>query len=526
MIEQIAKPEPIRVRYRLACPPREAAALARRIAYEQTVELPEALVTDAHVLTAVVGDVETVLDCGDHAETVIRYHADPCNGQLSQLLILIFGNVSLFPGVRIVDLELPAAVLAHFSGPGFGIEGLRRLLGVWERPLLATALKPRGRTVADLAAMAGAFARGGGDIVKDDQNLADEPDAFAARIRACARAVAEANAATGRNCLYFPHVSATDRDLEAAFALVASLNLKGVLACPLVLGLDRTRRLASDHGLILMAHPALAGSFTNGSEEGMAPEILLGTLFRLAGADISIFPSYGGRFSFSRETCMAIRERLTRPLGGLRATVPAPAGGMHFDDLPELCATYGPDSVFLIGGSLLGHDEDLARGTRAFLDRIRAVCGERLDMPESGFVSSCELPGRAAGIRSLLEFRAGFEWLGRESTVYKDTNALPFTGVRRVELIGTQGEQTAFDLRYFELEPGGHTSLERHAHTHVIIAVRGAGVLVAGDREQALRLLDVAYIAPLEVHQVRNVGTEPFGFFCIVDHERDRPRAP
>lgn len=516
----------IRVRYRLACRPDEAAALARRIAYEQTVELPEALVRDPAVVTKVLGVVEDLSDHGDRSEAVIRFHGDLANGQLSQLLILLFGNVSLFPGVRIVDLDLPGEVLDRFEGPSFGVAGVRGLVGIFDRPLLATALKPRGRSIADLAALAGAFARGGGDLVKDDQNLADGADTFAARIRATARAVAEANAATGRNCLYFPHVSAPDGELEARFAAIANLGLKGVLACPLVLGLERTRRLARDYGLVLMAHPALAGSFTNGESEGIAPELLLGTLFRLGGADISIFPSYGGRFSFSPETCQALRDRLIRPLGRLRASLPAPAGGMHFDDVPKLCAAYGPDTVFLIGGSLLGHDPDLEVGTRAFLDRIRESFGERRDLPEAGFVSACELPGRRAGEQAYLPFREDYSWSGRDSAAYKASLALPFAGVRRVELIGTHGEQTAFDLRYFELEPGGHTSLERHAHTHVVIAARGTGVLIAGDREQALCPFDIAYVAPLEVHQLRNMSAEPFGFFCIVDHERDRPRAP
>ncbi|MCC6202309.1 MAG: cupin domain-containing protein [Gammaproteobacteria bacterium] len=516
----------IRVHYRLACAAAEAPALARRIAYEQTVELPEALVDDPNVLAQVLGVVEDVREFGDHTEAVIRYHGALANGQLSQLLILLFGNVSLFPGVRIVALDLPDDLLDQFEGPRYGCAGLRDLLGVFDRPLLATALKPRGRAVADLAALAGAFARGGGDIVKDDQNLADDAAAFAARVRATARAVADANAATGRNCLYFPHVSAPDTELEARFALIARLGLKGVLACPLILGLERTRRLARDYGVLLMAHPALAGGFTNGIAEGIAPEILLGTLFRLCGADISVFPSYGGRFSFSRQTCMALRARLTEPLGHMRASVPAPAGGMHFDDLRDLCTAYGPDTVFLIGGSLLGHDPDLERGTRAFLDRIRALCGERLDLPATGFVSACELPGTRAGVQTLLPFRGDYSWGGRNSAAYKTNAELPFAGVRRVELIGTHGEQTAFDLRYFELEPGGHTSLERHVHTHVIIAVRGAGVLRANGGEQPLRPFDVAYVAPLDVHQLRNDSAEPFGFFCIVDHERDRPRAP
>ena len=88
------------------------------------------------------------------------------------------------------------------------------------------------------------------------------------------------------------------------------------------------------------------------------------------------------------------------------------------------------------------------------------------------------------------------------------------------------GEQTAFDLRYFEIAPGGHSSLERHVHTHVVIGARGAGTLVSGETQIAVKPFDVAYVPPLKVHQLRNESTEPFGFFCIVDHDRDRPVKP
>ena len=98
--------------------------------------------------------------------------------------------------------------------------------------------------------------------------------------------------------------------------------------------------------------------------------------------------------------------------------------------------------------------------------------------------------------------------------------------MRRVELVGKFGERSRCDLRYFEVAPGGHTSLEEHLHTHVVIGVRGEGVLVLGNRRLPLRRFDVASVGPLETHQLRNETGEKFGFLCIVDHERDRPMRP
>ena len=89
--------------------------------------------------------------------------------------------------------------------------------------------------------------------------------------------------------------------------------------------------------------------------------------------------------------------------------------------------------------------------------------------------------------------------------------------------MGRFGETTRSDLRYFEVEAGGHTSRERHVHSHIIIGARGEGRLVTGNREMVVKPNDVAYLPPLETHQLRNETGEPFGFFCIVDHDRDRP---
>ena len=92
--------------------------------------------------------------------------------------------------------------------------------------------------------------------------------------------------------------------------------------------------------------------------------------------------------------------------------------------------------------------------------------------------------------------------------------------------MGKFGERTSCDLRYFEVEPGGHTSREKHLHTHIVIGARGEAVLSLGNRRVPFRQHDVAYIKPLEVHQFVNQSDAPFGFYCVVDHARDRPMKP
>lgn len=522
--------ERIHITYRVRSEPAQVERLARQIAYEQSVELPEHLVSAFGVPEAGVGRVERIEADGDQAEQFLidlSYSPHLSSNQLSQLLNLCYGNVSIFPNVRLLDVRLPPTLLHELGGPSHGIAGIRKLLGVYGRPLLATALKPRGASIDALADLAHAFALGGGDIVKDDQNLVDDhADDFKRRVEACAQAVERANALTGRRCLYFPHLSARLSDLPKHLDFVRALGLRGILICPMVMGMETMRSYAREYALIMMAHPSMTGGYTENPDHGITHDILLGKLFRLAGADISIFPNFGGRFSFTRAQCLAIRERLLEPLGSVERAFPCPAGGMQFGDVGAMSIDYGADAVFLVGAALLQHAEKLSAGTQAFQRAIASHFQTSLAEPQDIRPLTAVTLNETAKALQHLPFREGFHWQGRASKQYKDSIDLPFRGMRRVELAGQHGEQTAFDLRYFEVAPGGYSSLEKHRHTHVIICLRGAGTLRLGDRQLSLKPFDVAYVEPFAVHQLRNESTEPFGFFCLVDHVRDRPTRP
>ncbi len=116
-------------------------------------------------------------------------------------------------------------------------------------------------------------------------------------------------------------------------------------------------------------------------------------------------------------------------------------------------------------------------------------------------------------------------WTGVPLKAYK-TDGTHFRGVIRQTLIGEgEGEERpGFMTRYFEVEPGGYTSLERHEHPHVVVIVRGRGEVILDRRLETVEPLDCVYIAPECLHQFHTVGDEPLGFLCIVDRQRDRPR--
>ena len=364
------------VTYELGCERDEDAfAVARAIAYEQSVEVPEDVVPP-DLAPSVVGRVEELARLGKRRwRAVLSYPERIIGASVPQLLNVLFGNVSLQPRVRIVDLAWPAGLAAALPGPRFGIPGVRRLLPHAEgRALLSTSLKPIGLSARELAAYARRFARGGVDLIKDDHGLADQTSApFAERVGRIQAAVSAAGRETGRESLYLPHLTGPLEELPARLELLRREGVRGALVLPFVLGLDSLRWLARASGMVLLAHPAWSGAlFAPG--HGIAPEVVYGDLLRRLGADCVTHVNPGGRFPMSAATCEAIHERLRRPLAGVLPAFPVVGGGVRVETLPPWAARYGPDTVFLVGGSLYQQPdvEAAARDLVAVLERAGA----------------------------------------------------------------------------------------------------------------------------------------------------------
>jgi ribulose-bisphosphate carboxylase large chain len=349
---------------------------AREIAFEQTVELPRGAIPRV-LEERVVGRVEAVraLDAEGRWEAVISYDPAVVGDDLPQLLNLLYGNVSLQGGARLVDVELAAEVLGRLPGPRFGIAGLRALAGCETgRALLCVALKPLGLTPLELADLALRFALAGVDIVKDDHGLANQASApFGERVRCCQDAVARANARTGGSTLYVPNLTGPVETLNQRAELLRKVGCRAALVSPFLLGLDTVRWLAVQGEFALLAHPALAGAWS-GRYHGIAPDVLFGLLFRVIGGDGVIYPNVGGRFPFTLAICETINRRLRSPLGALRPAFPVPGGGVDAARIPEWIERYGPDTIFLVGTTLYGRP-DLERATRALVEEVRR-CGE------------------------------------------------------------------------------------------------------------------------------------------------------
>jgi len=356
--------------YHLRARAADIDARAEALAIEQSVEMPASAIRSDYVRAHTLGRVAAIDAFDDlHFRVQLDLSVATTGFETGQLMNMLFGNCSLQEDVQLVDVRLPPSLRRAFSGPRFGLQGIRQRLGIPTRALTCTALKPQGLSPAELATLCATFARGGLDVIKDDHGIADQAfSPFAARVSACQGALAKVARETGHRAVYAPSLSGDPRRLRAQLEVVAGEGVQMVLAAPMLMGLPVFQSLVTDALEVpVLAHPALSGALR------IAPPLFHGKLFRLFGADAVIFPNYGGRFSYSRETCHALVDAARAAWDEIRPALPVPAGGMGVERVPELIAAYGNDVMLLIGGGLLSAGDALPARCREFVDAVAAA---------------------------------------------------------------------------------------------------------------------------------------------------------
>jgi ribulose-bisphosphate carboxylase large chain len=385
-----------------------AETRARGICVEQTVEFPPELISSTAIRDGIIGEIASLKQLDDDRfEVIIGYPVEAAGTELTQLINVLFGNVSIQPGIQLADFRLPASLLRQYRGPRFGINGLRELTGAQQRPLLCTALKPMGLSASALAERAYQLALGGIDLIKDDHGLADQAFCpFDERVARCAEAVQRANHASGLHARYLPNVTAPFNQILRRAERARDAGAGGLLFCPGLAGFDAMRTLADDDALALpvLSHPAFQGSFAVAADSGLSHRVLYGRLNRLAGADAAIFPHFGGRFAYSEAECRDIVSGCTAPMTesewrasdaaddrpsqgssssrngistdnapSLAAILPVPAGGMRLERIDELVRFYGRDCMLLIGGDLHARPSDLVGSCQRFRHLVESA---------------------------------------------------------------------------------------------------------------------------------------------------------
>jgi mannose-6-phosphate isomerase-like protein (cupin superfamily) len=127
-------------------------------------------------------------------------------------------------------------------------------------------------------------------------------------------------------------------------------------------------------------------------------------------------------------------------------------------------------------------------------------------------------------MNSIIRHLGGQRWDGVPVLNYKEEGS-HFRAISR-QVLFHGGPKLGAELRYFEIESGGHSTLERHDHVHSVMVIRGRGQCLVGDAVYDIGPNDLVYVPSMTWHQFRATAGEPLGFLCLVNTERDKPQRP
>lgn len=371
----------------------EAKQIAWSVQVEQTIEFPYEFVTDEYIKNTIAGQLESLnpMPADSAYGTVgivsdvpsefyiarISYHVSTAGVEATQLMNVIFGNSSLQPHIWVVDIELPASMYDVFKGPRFGLDGLRSLVHTPpQRAMIQAVVKPMGTPNEELARMCGAYTRGGADIIKDDHGITNQSFTnFKDRVARCANEVRTMNEQYGHHTLYAANVSGDGTEVLERAHYAKEVGATALMVAPSLVGFGWLHALATDEslGLPIIAHPAFGGGFVSPGVSGVADYLYLGWLPRLFGADMPIFVSYGGRFTFTEEQCKWISHYIKVDNPYMKSACPAPGGGVTDARLDELVSLYGPDTMFLVGGDMFRRGPNIEDNMKYFVSRLEGL---------------------------------------------------------------------------------------------------------------------------------------------------------
>ncbi|MFK3939033.1 2,3-diketo-5-methylthiopentyl-1-phosphate enolase [Alkalihalobacillus sp. NPDC078783] len=306
----------------------------------------------------------------------IAYPLANFSSDLPAILATVFGKLSLDGEIKLIDMELPPELEQSFPGPSFGIEGIRELVSVYDRPLVMSIFKGMiGKDTQEFSQQLTDQLLGGVDLVKDDEILFDNSlTPFSERVEIGSRIINQVYEETGERKLYAVNLTGRTFELKEKAKQAVDQGATALLFNVFAYGLDVLQALAEDPEIHvpIMAHPAVSGALTASPFHGISNRVLLGKLLRLAGADLVLFPSPYGSVALDKTETDAIAHALTEKRQ-LKKAFPVPSAGIHPGLTPKLIHDFGRDCVINAGGGIHGHPGGARDGAKAFRDAIKGV---------------------------------------------------------------------------------------------------------------------------------------------------------
>jgi ribulose-bisphosphate carboxylase large chain len=317
--------------------------------------------------------------CGRGANIKIAYpiglfEADNMANILSSIAGNVFGLKEL-RNLRLNDIRLPKRIVKSFKGPKYGIRGIRKLLKIKDRPLIGTIIKPKlGLGTKEHAKVAYEAWTGGCDIVKDDENLADQSfNKFKSRVRASLKARNKAERETGERKVYMANVTAETEDMIKRAKFIKDSGGRYAMVDVITVGWSGFQTLREENlPLVLHGHRAMHAAMTKNKKHGISMKVFA-KLLRIVGIDQLHVGTGMGKMSETKSEVLENVHALTDKMHDVKKVMPVASGGLHPLMIPDLIKIFGKDVIIQMGGGIHGHPMGTHAGAIASRQVLTAV---------------------------------------------------------------------------------------------------------------------------------------------------------
>ncbi len=305
-------------------------------------------------------------------------------GNIPQLLSSIAGNVfgmRAIKNLRLEDVEFSEEYVRAFKGPGFGIEGVRKILGIRDRPITATVPKPKvGFDVDEYSRVAYEAWMGGIDLVKDDENLTGQSFiGFEKRLRSVMKIRDIVENETGEKKSYLVNITSECREMIKRAKMVSDYGNEFVMVDIITVGfsaLQTIRKECEDLNLAIHAHRAMHASFTRNPDHGISFGVIL-KISRLIGVDNIHVGTGVGKMVGAVGEIKSLIDLCRSSWYHIKPVFPVSSGGLHPGLIPDIIDLFGIDVIIQAGGGVHGHPDGTRAGATALREAIDLTLSKR-----------------------------------------------------------------------------------------------------------------------------------------------------
>ena len=297
-------------------------------------------------------------------------------GNIPQYLSVVAGNLfglSALKKVRLLDVIFPQSLVSAHRGPRFGIKEAREILGVFDRPLVGTIIKPKvGLNPKETAEVAGQAVRGGLDLIKDDETLTDQSFCpMDERVEAVMAELSKVEDETGKKAFYAVNVTSGAEEILERAEEVIDRGANMVMIDVLTSGFSALEVLSRGVRVPVHVHRTMHGAFTRDRRHGISM-VPISRLVRMAGGTNLHTGSYLGKMAGDREENDQCRDALRDEWYGLSPVFPVASGGLHPGNVRPNLDGYGTDCIVQAGGGVHGHPRGTTGGAMAMVQAVEA----------------------------------------------------------------------------------------------------------------------------------------------------------